>query len=418
MFNSVEELIKKIDLGEDAVLELKSVHFKGSRISGPRRSNLADELAAMANTNDGVCVLGVDDKTRTIAGIPRDKLDIVETYLHEICNDLIKPPLDVRIIRLELPDAAGNSQPVIKIDIPKSLFVHKSPGGYFRRQGSAKRELGPEQLARLFQQRSQTRFISFDEQTVPNTSFDDLDESLWRCFVALNPSDGPVITLRKMKLLAEDDTNTERVTVAAVLLCTHHPETFLPGAYIEAVRYRGVHQDSHHQTDAARITGPLHQQITNALAFARRNMAVAAVKTPARREYPQFSERAMFEAIVNAIAHRDYSIYGSKIRLFMFDDRFELYSPGGLPNTVTIESLPLRQATRNELVTSLLARCPVEPDDRGIGRMYLMEKRGDGVPIILKESYDLSGKYPEYRLLDDAELLLTIYSAELPNRLT
>jgi predicted HTH transcriptional regulator len=144
-------------------------------------------------------------------------------------------------------------------------------------------------------------------------------------------------------------------------------------------------------------------------------MRVAAIKAPGRVEIPQFNERAVFEAIVNAVAHRDYSIHGSKIRLFMFDDRLELYSPGPLPNTVTIESLPLRQATRNELITSLLARCPVEPDDRQVGRQYLMEKRGDGVPIIMNESYALSGRYPEYRLIDDAELLLTIYSASQPN---
>jgi len=182
------------------------------------------------------------------------------------------------------------------------------------------------------------------------------------------------------------------------------------------VRYRGVHQDSNHQADASRLTGPLDQQIAYAMAFFRRNMTVAAVKTPARIEIPQFSERAVFEAVVNAVAHRDYSIPGSKIRLFMFDDRLELYSPGTLPNTVTIESLPLRQATRNELITSLLARCPVEADDRGVGRQYLMEKRGDGVPIIINESHNLSGRYPEYRLIDDAELLLTIFSASLPNQ--
>jgi Asp-tRNA(Asn)/Glu-tRNA(Gln) amidotransferase A subunit family amidase len=277
--------------------------------------------------------------------------------------------------------------------------------------------MSPEQLARLFQQRSQTRFISFDEQTVPNTSVNDLNESLWRRFVAANAVDDPMVTLRKMKLLADDDTGIERATVAGVLMCSRHPEGWLPGAFVEAVRYRGNVQDSHHQADAARITGPLDQQITQALAFARRNMTVAAVKTPARQEIPQFSERAIFEALVNAVAHRDYSIYGSKIRLFMFDDRLELYSPGDLPNTVTIESLPLRQATRNELVTSLLARCPVEPDDYAVGRRFLMEKRGDGVPIILNESLAHSGKSPEYRLIDDAELVLTIYSAELPNRI-
>ncbi len=415
MFDANEELVRKIQLGEDSVFELKAVRFKGNKIDGPSRNNLADELAAMANTNDGVCVLGIDDKTREIEGIPLDKLDLVEKFIHEICNDLIKPPLNVKILRMELPDTLGVMRAVIKVEVPRSLFVHESPGGYFWRQGSAKRKLTQEQLARLFQQRSQVRVIRFDEQTVPETSLHTLDETLWRRFVSTSLEDA-VSTLRKMKLLSKDESNIERATVASVLMCSEHPETWLPGAYIEAVRYRGIRQDSNYQTDATRILGALDRQIAHALAFVRRNMAVAAVKTPGRVEIPQYSERAVFEALVNAVAHRDYSIHGSKIRLFIFDDRLELYSPGALPNTVTIESLPLRQATRNELITNLLARCQVGTNDLQVGRQFLMEKRGDGVPIIMNESHSLSGKYPEYRLIDEAELLLTIFATPRNNR--
>ena len=123
---------------------------------------------------------------------------------------------------------------------------------------------------------------------------------------------------------------------------------------------------------------------------------------------------AIFEAIVNAVAHRDYSIQGSKIRLHMFADRIELFSPGTIPNTITIDSLPLRQAIRNELVTSLLARCPVEIASLSTKRDFMMDKRGEGVPIILAESEKISGQRPKYRLIDNTELLLTIYAAKPP----
>jgi predicted HTH transcriptional regulator len=136
------------------------------------------------------------------------------------------------------------------------------------------------------------------------------------------------------------------------------------------------------------------------------------VKKPYRIETPQFSERAVFEAVVNAVAHRDYSIFGSKIRFFMFDDRLEIYSPGALPNTVTIDSIALRQSTRNELIISLLAESPVSEIVGNIGRGYYMEKRGDGVPIIFDESIKLSSRKPIYNLIDDSELLLTIWSAQ------
>ena len=81
-------------------------------------------------------------------------------------------------------------------------------------------------------------------------------------------------------------------------------------------------------------------------------------------------------------------------------------------DTVTIDSLALRQSTRNELLTTLLAKCPVDDPTGELARGFLMEKRGDGVPIILEESRKLSGRDPEYQLIDDAELLLTIWAAK------
>ncbi|MBU1663783.1 MAG: transcriptional regulator, partial [Gammaproteobacteria bacterium] len=121
-----------------------------------------------------------------------------------------------------------------------------------------------------------------------------------------------------------------------------------------------------------------------------------------------------FEALVNAVAHRDYAIHGAKIRLRLFADRLELYSPGAIPNTMTVESLPYRQASRNEAITSLLAKCPVQGGDRDFtDRGAMMDKRGEGVRIILDRSERLSGKRPSYRLLDESELLLVIPAAQI-----
>jgi predicted HTH transcriptional regulator len=415
MFDSKEELLEKIRLGEDSVLELKAVYFRGVRISGPERNELADELAAFANTNEGVLLLGVDDRTKDIEGIPLDKLDTVETLVREICNDLITPPLSAKIIRMEIPNSSGILRAILKVEIPRSLSVHRSPGGYFRRLGSSKREMPPDLLARLFQQRSQARLIRFEEQAVPGTTPDDLSPKLWERFTSRSP-EPPETVLLKRSLAVRDETGAIRASVAGVLMCTETPDTYLAGAFIETVRYRGVHQDSNYQIDAQQVRGPLDEQIRQAMRFLMRNQRVAATKDPHRIERPQFSERAVFEAIVNAVAHRDYSIYGSKIRFFIFDDRLEIYSPGALPNTVTIETLPLRQATRNELVTTLLAQCPVGETGADVGRTSFMEKRGDGVPIILRESERLSGRKPEYRLIDESELLLTIYAAPNANQ--
>ncbi len=268
----------------------------------------------------------------------------------------------------------------------------------------------PEVLARLFQERRQSRMIRFDEGVVPHTAPDDLDYALTRRFLRPDSSESGVseAAARKLSLVVDDD-GVARLTLAGVLLCTREPQRWLPHAYVQAVSYAGERDDVDYQTDARDIGGPLDEQVAEALHFVRRNMLVRAAKLPARTERPQYSERAVFEALVNAVAHRDYSVAGARIRLHMFGDRLEFYVPGALANTLTPDSLHLRQASRNELIASLLARCPAPT---GLGRTHLMDRRGDGVPIILGESYDLSGYLPEYTLIDEGELRLVIPAAD------
>ena len=405
------ELARRIQLGEDSTLELKRIVLAGGRVSDPKWNDMADELAALANARGGTVILGVDDKSREILGIPLQALDTVEGWAREICNDSVKPALDADIHKLELPGADGQLVPVVRLDIARSLFVHKSPGGYFRRIGSSKREMAPDVLARLFQERSQSRMIRFDESIVPGTTTGDLDYALTRRFLREEPSREGVseAAARKLRLVVDDDDGVARITLAGVLLCTREPQRWLPHAYVQAVSYAGERTDVDYQTDARDLGGPLDEQVAEALHFVRRNMLVRATKATARTDHPQFSERAVFEALVNAVAHRDYSVAGARVRLHLFGDRLELYVPGALVNTLTTDSLHLRQASRNELIVSLLARCPAPT---GLGRVNLMDRRGDGVPIIMQECERLSGRLPEYGLIDDSELRLLIWAAQ------
>jgi predicted HTH transcriptional regulator len=370
---------------------------------------MADEMAAMANAHGGMLILGVDDKTHSVTGLPSEKLDLTEMWIRNIVNDLIKPPLEC-IIRKQLIQSGSGEKPIIKVDIPRSIFVHNSPGGYYYRIGSSKREMSPEVLARLFQQRTQNRLIRFDEQIIMNSNIDDLSEKLWTCYrTPLSPRDNTEF-LEKLKLVSLGEDKLLHPTVSGILMSCESPEEIIPNAYIQAVCYLGNSRDSD-QLDAQDINGPLDEPVKESCNFVKRNMKVSAIKDPGRIETPQYSLNAVFEAVVNAVVHRDYSIYGSKIRLHIFSDRMELYSPGSIPNTMTVESLPLRQSSRNELLSSLLARCPMNFDATGSKRLYLMDKRGEGVPIILSESEKLSGKRPEYTLIDDTELKLTIFAA-------
>lgn len=418
MFDTPEALLEKIRLGEDQWLELKTMVFAGEKVKGPDRRDVADELAAFANASGGVFVLGVDDNTREVMGIPFERLDVAEKFAYELVRDLIKPPLFPRIERLILPATDGQSRPVIRIDVPRSLFVHQSPGGYFHRVGSTKRQMDTEYLLRLGQQRSQARLIRFDEQVVSDASLSELDPSLIDRLRTPQTDDDLGTFLRKLAMAREDDRGELRPSVAGVLMASQHPERWLKHAFIQAVAYRGEGVSGAadvrgYQLDAKDIVGPLDAQVAEACRFVARNMRVEGVKTVGRRDVPQFDMTAVFEALVNAVAHRDYSMYGSKIRLRMFANRLEIYSPGALANTQTIDSLEQRQSTRNETITSLLAKCPVPSDISGLEttRSTLMDRRGEGVPLILNRSERLSGRRPVYELPDQSELKLTIFAA-------
>ena len=419
MLDSTRELLDAIRLGESSVLEFKEVRFAGGRVKEPWRDAVADGLAAFANARGGVFVLGVEDKTHEVLGIPQDRLDTVAQFVRNLCPDSIKPPLEtVFLERLQLPSTCGEELAVIRIDVPRSLFVHESPSGYLHRVAASATRMSPEYLARLFQQRSQTRLIRFDEQAVARAGIDDLSPGLIEPLRTPRPDPDTATLLVKLGMVRGDEDGTARPTVAGLLMATEDPRRWLPNAYVQAVAYRGNairagSASSAYQLDAEDVTGPLQHQIIGTCRFVARNMRTAAVKEQGRIDRPQYDMTAVFEAVVNAIAHCDYSVHGSKVRLRLFDNRLEIHSPGAIPNSMTVDSLRYRQSARNETICSLLAKCPI-PDESWLAtdRRNIMEKRGEGVPIILENSTHLSGREPEYRLIDDAELLLTIHAAD------
>ena len=264
----------------------------------------------------------------------------------------------------------------------------------------------PEVLARLFQQRSQSRLIRFDETLVPETSYSDIDNSLKQRF--LKPSTPEKEQLSKLHLTAKGEYD-EGLSVTGVLLLTADPTQWLKNAYIQCVFYSGKERDAKDQIDAEDMTGPVDQQIDGTIDFVVRNMRIEAKKVLGRVDIPQYDIGAVFEAVVNAVAHRDYSMTGRRIRLHMFADRLEIYTPGQLPNSLSIDGLMDNTVTRNETLVNLLSRYYKAREEAG--RQALIERRGEGVPKIVNESQQLSGKEPEYRLIDDSELLLTIYAA-------
>lgn len=402
MFDSVKELIEKIHLGEDSTIEFK----KELSPKKDERNKFSDEIAAFANDEGGVILIGVDDD-KEIVGIDSESLNKNEKTVIEICRDSIEPPLNIHTEKLSIDDKT-----ILKIEINRSLFVHKSANGYFRRQGSSKREMPTEQLARLMQSRSQVRILPFDEQLVPDTHKDTLAKELYQRFIGQKVTGEEIESILFKRHLLVKENDIYRASVAGVLMCNQSPDEFIYNSFIHAVYYSGKTKDANYQIDAKDFKGTLNEQIIDAFNFIQKYNKISAKKEIGREEKTQYSMRAVFEALVNAVVHRDYSKHSSKIRLFMFADRLEIYSPGALANSLTVDNLPYNQVTRNELLARLLSELTLDDNISGqIQRGHFLERRGEGVGIILNESERLSGRKPVYEVLGE-ELRLTIFAAK------
>ena len=221
MLHSLTELIEKIMLGEDSTIEFKR--------EMPQRNSLADEIAAFANSQGGVILIGVDDY-REIVGLELQELGSVEKTVVEICEDSIEPTVHIFTEKLRLDD-----KNLLKIEVPRSLFVHKTANGYYTRQESGKKEMSTEQLARLFQTRSQPRTTPFEKLPVPNTHKETLKESLYRRFITENATEEMIEDLLLKRSLLVQEGREIRASVAGVLMCHETPDDFLYNSFIQAV---------------------------------------------------------------------------------------------------------------------------------------------------------------------------------------
>lgn len=407
MFETKQEILDQLRAGEDSRAEFKEVRLGDHSVLSPNTEDIAGELVAFANAEGGVVFLGVDDGA-IVRGVPEDRAGVVERWIVNVATNNCEPSIRPVVRREVLAKSDGSDALVMIVEVKRGLYVHRTAAGrYYARVGSTKQDLEPQALARLFQQRG--RAFVFDEQPVSGAALDDLDRRSLERFLGDSISIPWPDLLRNTRVTASDEGGIDRPTVAGLLAFGANPQEHLTSVYIEAAVYRGVDLSSDDLVHTDRIGSRVDDQIDDATAFVERFMLKPAVKPAGREDFPQYEIGAVHEAIVNAVAHRDYSLGGAKIRLFLFADRIELYSPGGLPNTLTIDTMPYRVFTRNQLLVSFISRMK----SRRSGRAFL-ESRGEGVRRILEASERHSGRQPVYELFGQ-ELRLTMWAKPSPH---
>ncbi|MBI3920910.1 MAG: hypothetical protein HY318_05770 [Armatimonadetes bacterium] len=205
--------------------------------------------------------------------------------------------------------------------------------------------------------------------------------------------------LRNAGLLAEVAGDT-LATVTGVLFFGKHPDALLYSAGVLAARIKGADLGGDIE-DRRDIVTTIPEVIEDTLSFFRaHNQTSARFEGAKRIDRPLYPEEVVREAVVNAVAHRNYSITGSKVRFLVFDDRIEVRSPGGLPNTATMDEIRAeRTFIRNQLLVQIL------------NNLRYIERLGRGVPTMLRRGKEFSGREPDLEEKAE-EFVVTIYRRE------
>jgi len=361
---TVTELRELLRNGENSGVEFKrdDVH----------PDSLAKEIAALANLEGGRILLGVEDDG-SISGLTHTAKE-AEAWVMNICRHHLQPPLIPYWETLVPEERQQIGVIAIPADCPDKPYKAKRGSAWvsFMRVGSTSREATRDEEARLYQA---SGLVRYDLRPVPGTTLQHLDrDRLENYFHTILQQDCPPVEDDEAwtrLLLNVDILGADRgraiPTVGGLLLFGENPNRYLPQSGITATAYPD--QDKEYATvDEDLIRGPLVSSISRrgritepgvidrAVDFAARNMGTTAWLVKGRRRRKKaYTIEAVREAIVNAVAHRDYTIAITDIELSLYSDRLEVISPGRLPNSVTVEKMKQGyRAARNELIKEIL----------------------------------------------------------------
>lgn len=340
------ELIETIALGEDSTRQFKA--------DVRNAESLASDMAAFANTEGGLILIGVADDG-SIPGLSSGDVKRVNQLISNAASQLVRSPLAVKTENV----AVGHGKVVIILTVPKGMdkpYFDKN-GVIWLKSGADKRRVNSkEELRRIFQITAQ-----FHADELPTKAgIEALDKLRFRDFLKdfYNrdfPADSGELKrlLQNMNLASENG----RLNLAGLLMFAEHPERITPQFVVKAIRYPGNKIHVTDYLDTEDFSGPLRKIFDDALGFVMRNLhkvqAGRGVNAPGLPEIP---ETVFEELLVNALVHRDYLV-NAPIRLFIFDNRIEIISPGHLPDSLTVEKiLAGNSIIRNPILVSYVAK--------------------------------------------------------------
>ena len=361
--------------------------------------DFSHQLSAFANGSGGLVVIGIEDDGR-ITGVSADR----ENAFRQTAFDFLQIPPEYTIEVVPCFKESGEACNIMLFHIATSAneIIKLKNGDAYLRVGDNSRKLSAEMLIALEYSKG---IRSFESRIVDDATLNDLNLELIEQYTKLlDPTvSSPMDVLRGRGLIKEKN-GEFCITVAAVLLFGKAPTQFLPGARVRFLRYEGVTADVGSRFNLVKdvtIERPLHQLLTEA-----RNLIESQMREFQQlgrdgvfQKIPEYPPFAWLEGLVNAVAHRDYSLQGDYIRITMFDDRIEFSSPGRLPSIVTVDNIRNTRFSRNPMIARVLSDFGwVRELNEGVKRIYtdmedffleppiFSEPNGNTVKLVLRNN--------------------------------
>ena len=353
---------------------------------------LAIHLIAFANADGGMIAVGVEDDGR-ITGIDSYAENINE--LLRASFDFCKPSVKIETERLACVNAGGQPDHILLIEVLQSSELHANQADeVFFRIGDKSKKLNFDERVQLMYAKG-TRY--FEDTPVPDATMDDIDLDFVKSYISkIGYKKSPLEYLKENKEFVSEKNGKEEISAAAMLLFGKNTKHFFPRARIRFVRYEGTEAKVGAKMNVIKdviFDGRILQVAEKALDFVRgqikeRTYLGAEAKFVTEAEYPEFAWK---ELIINAIAHRDYSIKGTDIQVKMFDDRLVVESPGTLPGIVRLNNMRHVHFSRNPKIAQFLHEYEyVQEFGEGVDRLYeVMDAAGLPQPEYRVEAFML-----------------------------
>lgn len=347
---------------------------------------LAECLVAFANGDGGMIVLGLDQQGQPTETIWEEEADSAVKEAASLC----RPPVPSRWQPVET-----KQDTLVGINVPRSPELHTMyDGRVLIRSGNWNRPLTGDEVRTLANSKNSAEF---ETDVVPGARPADLNPDIIRDYLERREARGAAKISATEELLFEiGATDREgNPTTIGILLFGKNPQAFFPQSGIVFVKFMGTEprgEDGgvgYGRRDE--LVGPLPRVIDRAWNVIYEEMRVGATVNKLEREelteYPRFAVR---EALVNAVAHRDYRITGRRIEIRMYSDRMEIISPGGLPGYMTLDNLVEEHFSRNPRLVN------------GLYQWGYIEELGLGIDLMIEEMAQAGHPPPTFRAADHA----------------